>query len=301
MKSILYKTLYHPIINKFLRNILLPFGKIIGKPLISVSGILDLKVYDTKFSLHTNQTCHVTQDLFYYGADKYEFTLLFNELIKDCNVFFDIGSNIGYFSILAGKLNTKTKIFAIEPGRGALHYLKENVILNKLSDKITVIDKAISDRNETLDFHIVNNNKYPWIKHTLNGSNSLQNQYGLKKNESYPVEVITLNELVKNYNIKEIDLIKIDTECTEHLILKSAINEINNFRPIIISEVYEVIRNDFNEVFEQFKDYELYQICNNKLLRLSSFNDSIENEHNYIFMPKEKISKYLTFIDKQNI
>ncbi len=292
MKTFVYKIIYHPRINIILRNILFPIGKLIGKPLISVSGKINLKVSNTKFQLLTNQTCSVTQDLFYNGAEKYEFTLLFQELIKNSKVFLDIGSNIGFFAILAGKLNSNTKVFAIEPGIGALHYLKMNVDLNNLKDQVHIIDKAISDSNETLEFYVVNNNKYPWLTHTLNGSNSLQNQYGLQKNESYPVEVITIKELMKIHNIKQIDLIKIDTECTEHLILMASLNEINTFRPIIISEVYEMIRDDFNYILDKLENYELYQISNNKLILLSSFSDSIENEYNYLFMPIEKKTQY---------
>lgn len=299
MKSLIYKTIYNPFINKCLRSVLFPIGKLIGKPLISVSGKINLKVSNHKFQLYTNQTCHVTQDLYYNGAEQYEFTMLFEELIKNSKVFLDIGSNIGYFSILAGKLNPEAKIFAIEPAVGALHFLKKNVILNGFSDQIIVVDKAISDSNETLDFYVVNNPKYPWLKHTLNGSNSLQNQYGLKKNETYPVDVITISELMKNHDIKQIDLIKIDTECTEHLILQSSLTEINLYRPIIISEVYEMIREEFNNIFEEFKEYELYQICDNKLVLLTSFDDSLENEYNYLFMPIEK-KKHLSTIFSTN-
>jgi FkbM family methyltransferase len=297
MKNILYRIIYHPLINWLVRNLSKPFGKLIGKPLVSVSGKLAVRANNSNFVLHTNQTCHVTQEIFFNGALNYEFTPFFLDLIKNCEVFIDVGANIGYFSILGAKVNPKLSVVAVEPAKGALHYLHLNRTENDLSNRISICEKAISDANTTLDFYVVNNLKYPWLTHTLNGSNSLQNQHGRVKNQVYPVEVITMKSLIEVYGIKKIDLLKLDTECTEHLILKSSVNEINTYRPIIICEVYESIREEITNVLNQFIDYELYQLMTDRLIPLKDFAHSKPNEYNYVFLPKEKfelISKSIT-------
>ena len=217
--KILYKIIYHPTINYILRNFLKLSGKLLLKPIvISVSGKLKVTYEKHLFFLHTNQTCYVTKEIFYNGAENYEFTTLFEHLIKQSNVFFDVGANIGYFTVLGEKINPLVKIFSFEPSIGPLYYLNKNVKENFLNNT-TIIDKAVSDIDGKLEFYDVINEKYPWLKHNLNGSNSLQNKFGLIKSSSYLVDVTTLQSVITNNDIKQIDLIKLDTECTEHLIL----------------------------------------------------------------------------------
>jgi FkbM family methyltransferase len=296
MNPFILRLAYMPAINKILRNILLPVGKFMGKQLISVSGKIRVKVEGIKFQLHTNQTCSVTQVLFYEGAENYEFTKIFTELIKKSNVFFDIGANIGYFSILAAKCNPNVNTFAFEPSKGALHYLKLNRTLNRIEKNVRIIDKAVSDINGSLEFHEVINPKYPWLEHNLNGSNSLQNIHGKEKNQTYAVQVTTLQQVVEDNKLDTIDLIKIDTECTEHFILQSSLDIISQYRPIIICEVYPVIRTEVQAILHHFKDYQLYEIYGNRLTQLNHFGESSANEYNYIFCPVEKKAALEKFI-----
>jgi FkbM family methyltransferase len=257
--TFLYKLIYNPWINRFLRNLVKPIAKLFNSRLpFSVSGTVGLQYEFVRFCLKTNPTCAVTQSLFMYGAGSYEFTPLFAHLVKDSNVFFDIGANIGYFTVLGEKINPRLDTFSFEPSKGALHYLKLNVAANNLKN-VTVINKAISDQDKTLTFYEVKNPKYPWISHQLSGSHSLQNQFGIQKNDSYPVQATTLSMVVNKYNINQIDLIKLDTECTEHLILASAKNVIERSRPVIITEIYPVIQDKIEEFFSNLEDYNIFQ------------------------------------------
>lgn len=299
MKALLLQLIYTPVVNKLLRNILLPFSIFLKKPLVSISGKLKIKTKETQFTLQTNQTCSVTQDIFYHGADNYEFTWLFSPLIKNSSVFFDIGANIGYFTILSVKLNPSIQTFSFEPSLGPLSYLRQNIILNKMTDQIKVIDKAVSDIDGVLTFYDVINPKYPWLQHNLNGSNSLQNQHGKHKDTSYPVHVSTLQSIVDQHNLKAVDLIKLDTECTEHLILESSKELINQLRPIIICEVYPVIYKETESVLQKLSDYSIFQILPKKLILIQNFTEVQSNEHNYIFCPKEK-TEFLRQIEADN-
>lgn len=60
----------------------------------------------------------------------------------------DIGANIGYFTVLAGKSNLKMNIVAFEPAKGPLHYLRKNVALNfSENSRIKVESLALSDKS----------------------------------------------------------------------------------------------------------------------------------------------------------
>jgi FkbM family methyltransferase len=294
-----YKVIYNPSVNLVLRSLLKPLFQALNKELpISISGKLTLNYRDKTFHLYTNQTCSVTQELFSKGCDSYEFTPLFEHLIKRSTTFFDVGANIGYFSILAGKLNATAKIFAFEPSRGPKHYLSRNVISNNLKN-VKVIEKAVAEVAGTMQFFEVVNDKFHWVKHQLSGSHSLQNQFGLSKKKQYNVATTTLNAVIDENNLKQLDLIKLDTECTEHQILRNSIDTINMHQPIIICEVYPVIQDEVQQVINLLSDYGIYHYQNQKLKQIKSFKEldgNSEEDRNFIFCPKSKAYLIWTFV-----
>ncbi|HLU87553.1 MAG TPA: FkbM family methyltransferase [Taishania sp.] len=294
MKNTIYKIAYSPAVNCLLRNTLKPISKVLNKRLISVSGQICLKVKNAHFKLKTNQTCSATQELFYNGAENYEFTKLFIPLIQKVDNFLDIGANIGYFSVLGAKLNKDLKVYAFEPSIGPLYYLKQNIELNHLQKQVNVIGKAVSDIDGILTFHSVVSKKYPWVVHNLNGSHSLQNNFGKQKEQAYPVEVISLSKFKEEYQLNKIDFIKLDTECTEHLIFKSSLDIINADRPIIVSEIYDEIKHEIEPIFKQMNNYCLFQINQNQLFPMDSILDQVKfkGEANFLFCPEEKLGLF---------
>ncbi len=261
-----------------------------------VSGKIKVKYKKNTIFLHTNQTCFVSREIFFKGANNYEFTTLFEHLVKQSEVFFDIGANIGYFTILGETLNPSLKTFSFEPSVGPLYYLNKNIIQNNLKN-VVLINKAVSDIDGRLQFHDVVSKKYPWIEHNLNGSNSLQNIYGREKASSYEVDVITLASVMTKYGLDKIDFIKLDTECTEHLILKSSLDVINKYKPIIICEVYDVIENEVQECLDNMREYEIFQYIESskKLKKINTFREVSPNsfDRNFVFCPHEK-SEYIS-------
>ncbi len=290
MKKLIYKLIYQPQVNFLLRNLALPVARKFKKPMpLAVSGRLNLEFNGIRFHLHTNQTSAVTQQLFYHGAKNYEFAPLFALLISKSEVFFDVGANIGFFSVLGEKLNPGMKTFSFEPSHGSLHYLKKNIQSNSIK-KSTVINKALADIDGELTFYDVINPKYPWLVHQLNGSNSLQNRYGAVKQRSYAVSTTTLEAVVRKNDIQRLDLLKLDTECTEHQILQSGIEVIRKFRPFIICEVYDVIARDVQLILSVLEDYAIFQYKNRKLIPVSDLEKVTgENDRNFFFCPQEKL------------
>jgi FkbM family methyltransferase len=69
-------------------------------------------------------------------------------------IFMDIGANQGLYSIVAGKSKNCTHTYAFEPVRKIYKLCVENVVKNKVFDKVDVIPSAISDVNEFLKINI---------------------------------------------------------------------------------------------------------------------------------------------------
>lgn len=102
------------------RHILLP--KEYGKYGININGIL--------YTLSS-----FNDSIFWQVENEYNY-----DDIQSEDIILDIGANIGYFSLRVS--NQCRKVFSVEPLY--MNELRENIQLNKLQDKITVLPYALS-------------------------------------------------------------------------------------------------------------------------------------------------------------
>lgn len=274
MKTI-YNLIYHSTINFLLRNLLQNLSIFLPKKIrINPSGIISIIINNNqKIKLKTNQTSHITSQLFWDGSENYEYTQVFNKLITKVNVFIDIGASIGYYSIGAARINPAIQIISIEPSKAVMQYLTANVKINNLTSQIDLCEIALSDKNGFIDLYEVYNPKYPSVPN-LSGEHNV----GTKKIElSKPnkVETETLDNFVEKKNIRNIDLIKIDTEGFESVILNNAFQTINQDKPIIICEtLFNKIESELEQIMNSH-DYEFYNhVGERNLKKVNTINRS---------------------------
>lgn len=74
--------------------------------------------------------------------------------VKDGGVFFDVGANIGVFSIYAALRHPRLKVIAFEPEYSNLHLLRDNVVANQLQNRISIYSIALGDCSGVSYLHI---------------------------------------------------------------------------------------------------------------------------------------------------
>lgn len=288
MKELFYKTLYYPPINR----IILLINRILVS-LISLrippSGIINLSIDHIHFKLAVNQTSYVGKLLFWDGPNNFEYTNIFIHLITRSSGFMDIGSNIGYYSVLAGAVNPGIHIHAFEPAKGPNHYLKKNIELNNLAERVQIHQLALSDRKGSLNFFESINPKYPYLKYHLGGTGSLLENKDTAS--AYQVETITLDDFVRTKDITNLDIIKLDTEGTEHEILSGANEVIRKFRPIVICEIlFDKIERQL-EFFFLERSYKMFYPFENELIEVQRIiRQKDDGVRNCFFVPEEKVN-----------
>ena len=141
-------------------------------------------------------------------------------------VLFDIGANIGLYSIYHSVLN-KGKVIAFEPSFFNLKLLAKNININSTKDFITVITTPLTSHNST--------NNFKYEDDTEGGALSafgVDFRYdGKDFNSNLSVKVIgsSLDSLIENKTIEDLpNLVKIDVDGIEHLILSGAVNTLKN-------------------------------------------------------------------------
>ena len=77
-----------------------------------------------------------------------------DEQVKEGDVFFDIGANIGVFSLYAAKKFDSIKVYSFEPEYSNLNLLKENIYYNHLAQKIKPFSVGVSDFTGLSELHL---------------------------------------------------------------------------------------------------------------------------------------------------
>jgi FkbM family methyltransferase len=128
-------------------------------------------------------------------------------LLKEDDVFVDVGANIGYYSILAGKIvKEQGRVIAVEPIPMTADVLKLNTRLNKLSN-VVVANKALWDSRSRIKM---------WVYGGLYGCATVADPKG----KPFLVDAIPLDDLCRD--IQFIKLLKIDVEGSELKVLQGA-------------------------------------------------------------------------------
>lgn len=293
----IYKTIYNKHINYVLRNINFSVRNILKGIKIPPSGILRLKTDNGLIKMATNQTSYLTQLLFWNGYKSFEYSEIFEELCKDISSFFDIGSNIGYYSLLAVSSNPKIEVFAFEPANGPKHFLNRNIALNDFNNNIKSIDVALSNKNGIIDFYEVQSLKYKYINHNLAGEGNTGTKKYSRNFIKNTVNTCTLSQFINDYSISNIDLIKIDTEGTEIDILESGVDFIQKSQPIIICEtLFNTIEKDLEVYFSKL-NYDFYKHTPKGLIRTSTLNREYDDGvRNCFFVPRSKTNLISKFV-----
>ena len=175
----------------------------------------------------------------------------------------DIGANIGYVtSWLSQRWN---KVSSFEPTPITFECLR----LNCNQDHIDLYNVGLSDREGELNF-AVNKNK-PDHNQIVSEFKSYKKGWDVLK---IPVKT------VDDFNLDDVDFIKIDVEGHEYQVVNGALNTIKKCRPLIMLEIsYENKLKD-KEITKNHKQA-LDVVLNENYVILKQFG------YDYILMPKE--------------
>ena len=158
-------------------------------------------------------------------------TLDWIDSFEQNTIFFDVGANVGIFSIYAA-LKKNCNVFAFEPSIFNLGPLTKNIQLNNLEKKITIITAPVSDKSSI--------NPFQYSSIEVGGAhNTFKENYGfdgnpLRKKYEYMVAGISLDDLIKFYKLKSPNYLKIDVDGIEQLILRGSLNMLQNLNSILI-------------------------------------------------------------------
>lgn len=163
------------------------------------------------FSILTNVNEDVGRSIYLSGGFEREVVRFLETNVRPEDTCFDIGANIGYFSLLMAKLASRGVVHSMEPVPFNFQLLNTNVQLNRLSN-VRARMLAVSDVTGTAEFTVASDGAYSSFLDTKR-----------KPVESrIVVETISLDKYCEENSIARIDCLKVDVEGAEGKVLAGA-------------------------------------------------------------------------------
>jgi FkbM family methyltransferase len=279
------------------------------------------KIYSDENILVYKNNDYISNSIIDYQCWEPNISNIFETIIKNNNNndntydIIDIGCNLGYFSLVSAKKTNINKIYSIDGNINNINILNINIKINNINN-IHTFNLCISDK--TGKTYEPENKEFAYKIGNIGGlkfmeSNNLNHEL---------VSSITIDDLIKQNNIKNILIMKIDIEGGELNALKGAINSIKSkiIKNIII-EISPKFNNDSYEILKLLfiNNYEIFNIpnyeCGNynlddaflknlkkvSLINIKNFISSIGNQTNILAIKKynfviitDWIIKYIT-------
>ena len=154
-------------------------------------------------------------------------------------VFYDIGANVGLYSIYAAK-KRNALVYSFEPSFFNLEFLARNVYMNNLTENIFIFPVALNDNIAISNFRLTSTEwggaLSTFDKDFDDSGNKIQSEF------IYNTIGFDIDYLVKATKIPLPDHVKIDVDGLEHFILAGAQKVITNAKSVLIE-----INDNFEE------------------------------------------------------
>ncbi len=169
--------------------------------------------------------------VYFYGHyhERYEAALV-QRLLTDDGVFWDIGANVGYFTLLAAAaLDQRGQIVAFEPGENAYSRLVENLALNPYRN-VATFNVAVSDREGEAVLHVSGD---------IADSSASLYEPGQTQARGQACRTVALDHFLAVEGLRPPDLIKLDAEGAELAVLQGARELLAHTPPMFLMEMEE--------------------------------------------------------------
>jgi FkbM family methyltransferase len=206
---------------------------------------------------------------------------------KNPIVFWDIGANIGLYSLYAALKHKNCEVISFEPSTSNLRTLSRNIFVNNLSERVKIFSNPLQNNSNQNKFLEMNEKEF--IEgHALNTFGENKNFEGKKflPKMKYNIFGTSINFLLDNKFLKIPDYIKIDVDGIEHLILDGGNKYLNNknIKSIII-EVNENYVSQYNNIMKTMKNlgFNIFEKKQTDEIAVSETQNKFSNTFNYIF------------------
>lgn len=211
------------------------------------------------------EDCTIQRSLRFLGVYEREETSFLDRWWKPGITVLDIGSNFGYYGLLAAeKAGSSGRVIAFEPYPPNRVQLQRNLELNQM-DWVEVEDRALSDATGTVSFIIPPD--------SCLGVGRIAANDGIR-GQRVEVETLPLDAFATAANLEALDFVKLDVEGAEARVVRGGWETLKRFQPAMLVEINPEGLKEFGSTPEELVGmlqelgYGLFRVKGGRLQRL---------------------------------
>jgi len=144
--------------------------------------------------------------------------------LKEGDVFYDLGANIGFFAVVAARrVGPSGRVYAFEPNPECSSQVRRNADLNGFS-QVEVIEAAVSSKSGRALLRL--------------GETNLSSAIAHASETGIDVALTSVDDFVREKSARPPNLVMIDVEGAEIEVLRGMRETIARHRPVIMCEVH---------------------------------------------------------------
>jgi len=194
----------------------------------------------------------ISRGIFCQGCHEPQLTSLLLPFLGPGMTAFDIGANIGYYTLLmARRVGPAGMVHSFEINENVLDLLDENIRLAKVGN-VKIARRAVARTSGQMEFFV------PRPGDEAEGSLKKSQRYEAAK--TVKVSSVSLDDYIEENKIKRVHFIKIDVEGAEYEAFEGARNLLSsNNKPVIMFEALDTACMNFGvswlDVVEKVKSF----------------------------------------------
>ena len=152
--------------------------------------------------------------------------LAVRSLLSPGDVFFDVGANVGFFSLVASRsVGNLGSLYAFEARSDIARAAEANFRRNHI--QATVLPVAVADRDGTATLLVAN---HP-------GGATIEESAASDTHHAVTVEQVAIDTLIRTGRIPAPDVVKIDVEGAELAVIRGMTETMRTWRPHLVFEI----------------------------------------------------------------
>ena len=205
-------------------------------------------------------------------------------LVEPGDVVFDVGANIGWYTINILLRKSGARVYAFEPIDSSFEHLKRNLLRNGL-DTERCYHFGLSDSSGAAKFY---------FDVECATASSMANLREDERTVVVECQLRTMDQFVASLpSLDRLDFIKCDVEGAELLVFRGGLDTIKKYRPIVLSEMLRKWAKKFdyhpNDIIKLFRSigYQCFVIADDGIREFGDVDEETV-ETNYLFFHTEK-------------
>lgn len=196
----------------------------------SARGELECRLADGSRMWVSLQNC-VQRDIYFFGAHEAPEAHLFQRLVKPGMVVFDLGANVGQYTLLAARrVGPDGSVHAFEPVPHNFTALSRHVRENGLETAVRLNQVAAWSRPDMLRLYLSE-------RDVADNGTDYTSVFSGDAVDMIECPAVRLDDYVRDRGVQRLDVLKMDIEGAEKPALLGALEILERFRPLILLEL----------------------------------------------------------------